>query len=119
MVLDNEIRTKLWSDGMQIVKDVPKVYRELSSAMELVQNEMDVTTKQVKHTLKHMLSTLVENEKDLSEVNRDKLVKLFNNVAGAYSAPYEIVYDAGELSGIIGNTPYSFEEFRSYFLKQD
>lgn len=119
MVLNNVIRTKLWNDGMWIAASVPKINMELYSAMELVQNEMDVTTKQVKHTLKCVLDILVENEKDFNDVTKDKLIKLFNDVAGAYSAPYRIVPDDGELSGVIGHTPYSFEEFCSYFLKQD
>lgn len=121
MRLSDEIRTKLWNDGTWVATAiaVPKISMKLRGAMELVQNDINVTPEQVTHTLKGILNILVEDKQYLSEANTYKLIKLFNNIASAYCAQYTIEWGNGKISGTIGRTPCSFEELCDYLSRQD
>ena len=115
MIVSNDIRTKLWNDGMWLAVAVPSISAELRPAMELVQNSDDVTPFQVKEMLKGVLTVLVKYDNQLGEEHKSKLVRLFNHIAKEYSAPFSIDWSGDEKTCMIGQSKHPYNAIVEYF----
>lgn len=107
MKIDLNTRTYVWELGQELMKDNPRIEHDVRNITGCVQNECDLTNKDINFVILSIARCFLEKQSKLAKDDLDSLCRIANPILNVYEggSKLELIHENDMLFLMVSKSP--------------